>query len=435
MDSKKVFNNAKWIIVCKIVQSIMQLVIGMISARYLGPSNYGLISYSSSIVAFALPIMKLGFDAILVHELVESPDKEGEIIGTSLLLNTVSGVICVGFVSIFAVIANFGQTEMITVCVLYSISILFAALEMIQYWFQYKLFSKYSSIIMLVAYVVVSAYKIFLLATEKSVYWFALSHSVEYGAISILLFVFYFKKSGSRFSLSMERAKKMLSKGKHYILASLMVVIIQNTDHVMITFMSGEAENGYYTAAITSASIFQFVFFAVIDSVRPMILANKNNNELEYEKGVSYLYGIVSYLCIIQSIAFTVFAPIIIKILYGVEFIKSIKVLQILTWYYTFSFMGVIRNIWLLAEQKQKYLPIINFSGVIANIAMNALSIPHMGACGAAIASLLTQFIMNFALGFIIKPIRKNNRLMLKGLSPKFLIRESRTIIKDLKRK
>ena len=56
----------------------------MISARYLGPANYGLISYAGSIVAFALPIMKLGFDATLVYELVENPDKEGEIMGTSL---------------------------------------------------------------------------------------------------------------------------------------------------------------------------------------------------------------------------------------------------------------------------------------------------------------------------------------------------------------
>ena len=60
MSKKSALKNASWIIVCRIIQSLISLVIGMISARYLGPSNYGVITYVSSVVAFALPIMQLG---------------------------------------------------------------------------------------------------------------------------------------------------------------------------------------------------------------------------------------------------------------------------------------------------------------------------------------------------------------------------------------
>ena len=108
MKTKEVFNNAKWIIICKIAQSILQLIIGMIAARYLGPSNYGLISYAASITAFAMPIMRLGLDAILVYQLVEEPEKEGEIMGTSLFLNVLMSILCMGGVAGFASIANFG---------------------------------------------------------------------------------------------------------------------------------------------------------------------------------------------------------------------------------------------------------------------------------------------------------------------------------------
>ncbi len=431
MKAKQVFDNAKWIIACKIVQSIMQLIIGMISARYLGPSNYGLISYAASIVAFVLPIMKLGLDAVLVHELVDSPHKEGEIMGTSLILNTVTSFICISGVSLISSLLNFGEKETIIVCIIYSISIFFAALEMMQYWFQYKLLSKYSSVIMLVAYVFVSAYKIYLLATEKSVYWFAFSHSVEYGFIGILLIIFYFKNDGNKLSFSWARAKKMLTKSKHYIFAALMVVIIQNTDHIMLTAISGNTENGFYSAAITSAAVVQFVFTAIMDSFRPLILSSKKTDELEYENNISGLYSIITYLSLAQSIVFTIFAPLIIKILYGQEFSAAIPVLRILTWYCAFSYMGTIRNIWLLAEQKQKYLPIINLSGVVFNIALNSVMIPFFGATGAATASLLTQLMMNFILGFVIRPIRKNNVLLIRGLNPKFLLREIKKLRKE----
>ncbi len=435
MKQKQVLQNAKWIIGCKIVQSVMQLIIGMISARYLGPSNYGLINYAASIVAFALPLMKLGLDAILVHELVESPEKEGEIMGTALLLNCFSAILSMGGVTLFAVLANFGETQTILVCILYSISIFFAALEMVQYWFQYKLLSKYSSVIMLGAYLLVSAYKVFLLVAQKSVYWFALSHSVEYGTIAVLLLIYYRKLQGAPFGASWSRAKKMLSKSKHYILAALMVIVIQNTDHIMITKMVGKEENGFYSAAITSAVVVQFVFLAIIDSFRPLILSSKKENEVEYEKNISGLYGIICYLAFAQSVVFTIFAPLIIGILYGSAYQPAIPILQILIWQCAFSYMGMIRNIWLLAEGKQKYLPMINLSGVVANIVMNAIMIPFWGACGAALASFLTQFFMNFVLGFVFKPVRANNRLLLIGVNPRFFIKEAKTILRILLKK
>lgn len=432
MNYGKVFSNAKWIVVCKIMQSLLQLVVGMLCARYLGPSNYGLINYAASIVAFAMPIMKLGFDATLVHELVENTQKEGEILGTSLTMNMLSGIACIGGVTAFASVANMGERETILVCVLYSLSIFFAAVEMIQYWFQYKLQSKYSSVVMLVAYVAVAAYRIFLLVTAKSVYWFALTHSVEFGIVGITLIIIYLKK-GSRFSFSFETAKKMISKSKHYILASLMVVVFQSTDHIMLTTMVSEEENGFYTAAITATTIAQFVYIAIIDSFRPMILSSKKENENEYQKLISMLYSIVIYLSLAQCIAFTAFSELIITVLYGESYAASVPVLRILIWYFIFSVMGTVRNVWILAEQKQKYLWIINLSGAVFNVILNAVMIPYWGACGAAFASLLTQFFTNFILGFIIKPIRGNNRLLLKGLNPVFVIKESKKMLQLLK--
>lgn len=114
---------------------------------------------------------------------------------------------------------------------------------------------------------------------------------------------------------------------------------------------------------------------------------------------------------------FTIFAPLIINLLYGVEYEATVPVLQILTRYRAFSFMGTIRNILLLAEEKQKFLPFINIVGVVLNVILNALVIPILRACGAALASLITHMAMNFVLGFGLKPIKYNNVLMLKASS------------------
>ena len=67
MLKKGVFENAGWIIGCKVIQSLLNLLIGLITARYLGPSNYGIISYVASVVAFAMPIMQLGLRHTIVN--------------------------------------------------------------------------------------------------------------------------------------------------------------------------------------------------------------------------------------------------------------------------------------------------------------------------------------------------------------------------------
>ena len=57
MNKNRVVKNASWIIGIQIVKSLLGLVISMLTARFLGPSNFGLINYAASIVAFVTPIM------------------------------------------------------------------------------------------------------------------------------------------------------------------------------------------------------------------------------------------------------------------------------------------------------------------------------------------------------------------------------------------
>ena len=83
--NSKNMQNSFWIIGEQIIQMLISLIVGVLSARYLGPENYGTLSYTASFVTFALSIAKLGMDAVVVKKLVDHPEKEGEYIGTSML--------------------------------------------------------------------------------------------------------------------------------------------------------------------------------------------------------------------------------------------------------------------------------------------------------------------------------------------------------------
>lgn len=418
----KVFQNAKWIIGCKIVQSALQFIVGMLSARYLGPSNYGLINYAASLVAFALPLMQLGLNSTLVQEYIQNPEKEGEILGTSLSMNLISSVACIIGVTTFAMIANPGESTTILVCALYSLSLTTQSIEMLQYWFQSKLQSKYSSLAMLCSYLVVSAYKIYLLASGKSVHWFALSHAVEYGVTGLLLVAAYHKIGVQKLRFSFQTAKRMFAKSKFYIIAALMVVAFNSTSSVLLKLLIDERENGFFTAAVTCSGVTTFVYLAIIDTARPVALEYRQKSSELFEKSISSIYSLTIYLSLAQAIVFALFAKTIIGVLYGEAFLPAAPVLQIHIWQLMFSVMGAVRNVWILSEEKHNVLWIINLCGAVFSILLNLVLIPILGACGAALAAVATQLFTNVILGFILKPIRRNNYLLLKGLNPKLIV-------------
>ena len=221
----------------------------------------------------------------------------------------------------------------------------------------------------------------------------------------------------------------MLDKSKYYIISELMIVVFAQTDRIMLKLMVDESATGLYSAAVSCAGMTSFVFAAIIDSFRPVIFESKKKDEESFKRNMCRLYSIVIYLAVIQCIGIFLLSKYIILILYGSEYLPAIDALKIISWYTVFSYLGAIRNIWILAENKQRIIWKIDVSGALANVALNALLIPSFGINGAAFASLVTQFFTNVVVVAILKEVRPNIGFMLKSLSPKWIV----DIVKSIK--
>lgn len=421
--NNRVIKNASWIIVCKAVQSIVAIVLSAITARYLGPADFGVINYAASIVSFVVPIMYLGTNAVLVHELIENKaEDEGKILGTAIVLSVISALLCMGGIFAFVNVVNSGESVVILVTALYSTLLLFQAIDLIQYWFQAKLLSRYTSIFALIAYLLVSIYKILLLIQGKNVFWFAITQPIDYMIIAISLLIVYKRQGGNQLAFDRLVAKRLLAKGKYYIISGLMVNIYAQTDRIMLKLLIDDVSTGYYAAAITCVGYSSFLFTAIIDSFRPIILENYKKNKKTFEESLMSLYSIIFYLSLLQGILMSVLATVLVTIMFGVAYLPSAEILRILVWYSIFSYLGGAKDIWVLAEGKQKYLLILNISGVVVNIVLNISLIPMFGPCGAAIATLCTQLLTNVVIGLTIPALCRNSVLILRSIYPKALL-------------
>lgn len=408
MKLGRVSKNIIWIVAGKIAQAVCAVIINALTARYFGPSNYGLISYAASLVAFVTPLMQLGTRNIIVNELVKNPEKEGEVLGTSIAMTMCSSLACVlGLVS-FVYIMD--PTDRIThaVVFLYSLLLFTQSLELVQFWYNAKYLSKIVSLTSLAAYFITTGYKIFLLATEKGIHWFAISNALDHLMIAIVLLLIYRKKKGQRLRFSKHVLATMWRNGRPYIIPEMMGLVLQQSDRIMLRYAYGDGEVGLYSAALTTASMACFVFEAITVSYSPMILENKGKNEAAYEKSLTRLCGIVLYLSILQCVFILLFGDYIIALMYGAAFAESSLMLKIVVCYTLFSNLGSVRALWILAENKQRYLWYISLFGMLLNVALNAVMIKYYQGEGAAAATLITQIFTNIILVAIIKPLRGN---------------------------
>ena len=409
--------NAGWLIGGKIVQMVVNLIVGLLTARYLGPSNYGLINYAAAYISFFSPLCTLGINAVIVKEFVDHPENDEMILGSSLGLRLVSSFLSALTIIGISCVVDADSTTTQIVVALSTVGMVFHVFEVFSYWFQYRLQSKVTAIVTLIAYVITALYRVVLLVTGKDVVFFAFATSIDYICLAIMLYLSYRKYGGRKLKLSKECGLSIFKKSHHFILSGLMVAIYGQTDKLMLKHMMDSAEVGYYSTAASICTVWCFVLSAIIDSLYPSILESFKRSREEFDKKNKLLYVIVFYVSIGVSVLFVVFGELIIKILYGEAYLPAVMPLRVITWYTAFSYLGVARNAWIVSLDKQKYLKYVYLIAAISNVILNAVLIPLWGATGAAVASLVAQIITTFVAPFLIKDLRENSILMLKAIT------------------
>lgn len=391
LKNNRFFSNTMWDIGGKVFQMFLTLVVGMLTARYLGPSNYGIIGETASYVSFFSVFCQLGFTSTAVKEIMDSKDRQGEILGTTIFLRICTSLVSSAAIACLMYVLKDGDRVIVWVAFLQSLSLIFQSFEMIHYWYQSRLETEVSVKIQSLAYVIMAVYKVAILVFGKSVEWFAFSTALEAFVVAIALLWVYTRGEGQRLTISLSAGKEIFQRSYHFILSGLMATIYGEMDKIMLGEMLSEAAVGFYTAATKISTMWSFVITALINSSRPVIFANRNKSYELYIKQNKRLYAAIIWIGIAAGVFFTVFGKWIILLMYGSEYLPATSSLQISAWYTMFAMLGTARGIWVVSENKAKYVKYYLGIGAILNVILNYLLIPQCGPGGAAAATLITQ--------------------------------------------
>lgn len=423
--NRRFLKNTGWIIGAKIFQMVLGLFVSTWSARYLGPSNTGTITYVNSFVTLFSAVTALGLNNIVIKELIDYKEKEGEILGTAIGLRIISAIVTSIMILFLISILNPGDRIILIIALLETLMLIAQAFEILTCWYQSRLESKVTSIIQTIAYIVLAAYRLIGLITNKDIIWFAFATSLDTIVIAVLLLISYKRSNGGKFVFKKSRAKSMLSLSHHFIYSGIMVSIYSQMDSIMIKSWMNDWAVGQYSIATGVNTMWSFIMQAIIDSAYPLIVeSKKSGNEESYHRSIKKLYCIVFWFSALACIGITILSKFIILTLYGNEYAPAISTLRICTWSVVFSYLGVARNAWMICENKQKYQKYILGIGCAINLVLNSLLIPYYGYNGAAVATVITQVCTSYVIPLFFKETRENSILINQALNPMILLRK-----------
>ena len=172
---KKIIKNLFWAILGKCVGLFGNLIIGIFIARYLGPTQYGLMNYVISYVTIFTIISNFGLDNIEIRELSRNGDNKEMILGTSLglrLLFSFIAFICV-FFSVF--LFDLEQESRILI-IIYALSIFPSAFNLIRNYFTSIVLNEYVVKSEIIRTIIGASIKITLLLFNAPIILFIVAH-------------------------------------------------------------------------------------------------------------------------------------------------------------------------------------------------------------------------------------------------------------------
>lgn len=412
---KKFFSNIGWLMGGKIVNMLLQFLVSLATARYLGPSNFGTINYVAAFVSFFSSIASLGLAVIVIKEIATDKYDNNEVIWTSIWMRFGTAVLSTISIIALIFITNRDDSMIVQIAFLESLSILFSSFDTINYYFQARLLAKWSSIAGVLAYVGMSLYRIYLLATNADIVWFAFATSTDMIFLTVFLMIFYIRIEGFRPKFNWQLGKRLLKQSYHYLIAGLITILYAQVDRIMLGNMLDKASVGYYSAALTISTLWSMIPSALIQSISPVLYEEAGKDRALYLRRLRQSYAVLFWLNAAYSIFVGVFAHWVILLLYGKDYLAGTAALRIVVWYYGLSTMSTLNQVYLANDGKNRYINLFCIAGLITDVILNFILIPVMGINGAAIATLITHIVIQIIMPYIYKDTREIATSIIQG--------------------
>ena len=399
---KRLMKNISYLMVSQILSYVLMFIYTLITARYLGVTEFGIISFALAFVTIISIFTDLGLNTVLTREIALNNSLEqkyiNNIFSTKLIL-----VFIVLVISLIYLFIMHYQKDILYIVFIISLSVIFTTFSSFLYAItqahenlKYQAIgSVLSSFLLLIGILLVEYFNL-------NVFWVVILYLFASVLVLIYILKFYFSHFIlPKFEFNLDFNKAILKDSLQICLIGIFVTVYVWIDSMILFSIKGGQPTGLYSAAYRIMLFFYFIPIAVNYSIFPIISKLHSSNRSLVEKLLEKYFVLMVMISIPICILVSLLANKIVVMLFGNAYLESVLVLQILIWSILFAFTSSPFAELFIATKRQIIVTKITGLCMVGNIVLNIILIPKFSFIGASIATLSTYIILGVLLIFL----------------------------------
>lgn len=382
------------------------LITSVIVARILGPEGRGLYAVAVTIGAMGVQFGNLGLHASNTYYVAQRPSLLGLLMGNALVASFGAGGL--GSIVLLGILCTWPHLVQIEG------TLLLLALSSIPFGLAYLLFLN-----LLIGVQDIRSFnrveagnRILTLALVVSVVFIDVKNvemlfSSNLAAL-LLSLMWCFRQLKCRYSsalsISFSLFKTHIQYGFKAYVAALFAFIVLRVDLLIIQYMLGAEQAGYYSIAVSLADLIYLLPVVIGTLLFPKLSSMHHNSErwIYTRKVIWGIGGVMIFLCFLAA----VFSKTIICLLYGSDFLPAVPALMWLTpGIVLLSMNTIFMNFF--ASTGMPWITVLSPAlASLINIGLNIKFLPVFGIVGASLASDIAYGVMLMASLLFVKEDR-----------------------------
>lgn len=400
-EGRTVFANFGYLSLLQVAGYVFPLISMPYLARVIGADGFGKIAFASAIVVWIQTISDWGFNLTATRDVAQNRDNKelvsrifSNVLWARSVLTLLSGIILLLVVLLVPYLRENADIIFVTFLLVPGYILFpewfFQAIEKMKYTTFFNLFLK-----------LVFTVAVFVFIHKREDYLMQpLLTTIGYLLCGIGALYLIFKKWGySLYKPQWGEIFKTIRNSTDVFINNLMPNLYNSFSVMLLGFFGGSTANGIYDGGNRFPSIF-YQFQSVLSRAFYPFLSRRPDKHSFYAK-----LNIVSAL--VGSVILVLMSPLIIKIMLGDEFEKSVVVMQILSFSVVFLAMGYTYGTnFLIINHKEKPLRNLTFISSIVGMCVSVPLVYYFSYIGAAVTVLLCRGLLGVGSYVLAKRIK-----------------------------
>ena len=428
-----ILNNIKWLLFDKLLILILEFFIGVKVANYYGASSFGQYSYAISLVAFSNIFFEL-INSRVLKKYYTKNNFNILVFNTNFFKNSIA-IILFFIPIIYKFFYKIDNTLFYLLILLCLDNILITATSGIENFFEYKLEAKRivisNNIVKIISYFL----QYICMILNKGIIFIAIVRCIG-SLIRVIILKYQYNSSylgkleNKSVKLDIKLIVKIIDESKYLWFSFVSFLIYTQTDRLMINHYLGVEEVGVYTIGMQLSNILAILIGPIQNSLFPKFLELYRNDYQKYYNFYKLTNTIITQFYLVITLISIVVVKYTFKYVYSSQYDGAILIYSILAFLFFLKANGSLQTSHMTIKNITKKSFYKTLVSLILNIILNILLIPKYGINGAAIATLITQFIALFLIDFFIKEYQEQAIIQLKSLNLIYLIKEIKKYLK-----